>query len=251
MEKFNKLSYISFEKPATETLAGKSSFPLSSSGRSAPLCISSKDYAGIGRIAKLFQTDIKNVTGAEPELCIDRTPDSKKLARQGSNGGIVLIGTLGKSELIDKLVREKKIDISQIKDKWEMFLVQVVKNPLPDVDSALVVVGSNKRGTIFGMFDISEQIGVSPLYWWADVPIKKHSEVFVLPGKHIHEEPRVKYRGIFINDEAPAFDGWCREKFGGVNHKAYEKVLSCSHCPGGGSTGRRRRRRKARRGFRT
>lgn len=204
-----KLSFISFKKP-------KNSFTLSSSGKSASLCISSKDYAGIARIAKLFQTDIKNVTGAEPELSIDKTPPAKEL---------VLIGTLGKNPIIDKLIQEKKIDVSQIKGKREMFLIQVVEKPFPNVEKALVIVGSDKRGTIFGMFDISSQIGVSPLYWWADVPIKKHSEIFVLPGKYIQEEPKVKYRGIFINDEAPAFSGWTFEKFGGFNHKVYEKVF--------------------------
>lgn len=197
-------------------LTGRGSFPLSSSGKSAPLCVSSKDYPGVLRIAKLFQIDIRNVTDVEPILSIDKIPAAKE---------IVLIGTLGKSPLIDKLVQEKKIDVSALKGKWEVFLIQVVEKPLAGVDRALVIVGSDKRGTIFGMFDISAQIGVSPLYWWADVPVKKHSEIFVLPGKYIQEEPKIKYRGIFINDEAPAFSGWTIEKFGGFNHKVYEKVF--------------------------
>ncbi len=201
--------YISFKKD-------KGSFPLSSSGKSAPLCVSSKDYPGVLRIAKLFQTDINSVTGAEPELSIDKIPNNKN---------IVLIGTLGKSPLIDKLVQEKRIDVSPIKGKREVFLIQVVEKPLAGVDRALVIVGSDKRGTIFGMFDISRKIGVSPLYWWADVPVKKHSEIFILPGKYVQEEPKIKYRGIFINDEAPAFSGWTIEKFGGFNHKVYEKVF--------------------------
>ena len=204
-----KVSFISFNK-------GKNSFPLSSSGKSAPLCIGSKDYNGIARITKLFQTDIKNVTAAEPKIYTDTVPKEKE---------VILIGTLGKNPLIDKLVQEKKLDISRIRNKWEMFLIQTVNKPFPNIEKALVIVGSNKRGTIFGMFDISSQIGVSPLYWWADVPFKKHSEIFVLPGKYIQEEPKVKYRGIFINDEAPAFSGWTIEKFGGFNHKVYEKVF--------------------------
>jgi hypothetical protein len=210
------IQYIFFKKPATETLAGRNAFPISSSGKSVPLCVSSKDYAGVARIAEFFQADIKNVTNAESELYIDKTPTAKE---------IVLIGTLGKNPIIDKLMQEKKLDVSQIKGKWEMFLIQVVEKPFPNVEQALVIVGSDKRGTIFGMFDISSQIGVSPWYWWADVPIKKHSEIFVLPGKYIQEEPKIKYRGIFINDEAPAFSGWTFEKFGGFNHKVYEKVF--------------------------
>ena len=216
MGRFSKRTYISFKKPATKAMAGKEPFPLTSSGKSAPLCVASKDYQGVLRIAKLFQADIKNVTNAEPELYENKLPDAKN---------IVLIGTLGKNPFIDKLVQEKKIDVSDIKGKWETFLIQVVEKPFPNVEQALVIAGSNKRGTIFGMFDVSEKIGVSPWYWWADVPIKKHSEIFILPGQYTLGEPAIKYRGIFINDEAPAFSGWAIEKFGGFNHKVYEKVF--------------------------
>ncbi len=221
------MQYISFKKQEAcpPNSAGRGAFLLSSSGKSAPLCVSSKDYAGVLRIAKLFQIDIRNVTNVEPTLSIDKIPTAKELASPIFSGGIVLIGTLGKSPLIDKLVQEKKIDVSGIKGKWEVFLIQVVEKPFPNVERALVIAGSDRRGTIFGMFDISAQIGVSPLYWWADVPVKKHSEIFVLPGKYIQEEPKIKYRGIFINDEAPAFSGWTIEKFGGFNHNVYEHVF--------------------------
>ena len=82
---------------------------------------------------------------------------------------MILIGTVGKSPLIDQLARAGKIDVSGIRGKWESFFLQTVANPLPGVDSALVIAGSDKRGTIFGIYDLSEQIGVSPWYWWADV----------------------------------------------------------------------------------
>lgn len=93
------------------------------------------------------------------------------------------------------------------------------------VENALVIAGSDKRGTIFGMFDLSEKMGVSPWYWWADVPVKVCNNIFVKPGNHTLGEPKVKYRGIFINDEAPALRNWAEEKFGGFNHAFYEKVF--------------------------
>ncbi len=195
---------------------GEGRFPLSSSGKSAPLYVSSEDYPGVIKVAKLFQGDIKKVTDSKPEIFIDEVPKSKE---------IVIIGTLGKSKIIDKLVKDKKLDVKGVEGKWETFLIQVIEKPLPDVDRALVITGSDKRGTIYGMFDLSEKIGVSPWYYWADVPSHKKKNIYILPNRYTLGEPDVKYRGIFINDEAPALTGWVREKFGGFNSKFYEKVF--------------------------
>jgi hypothetical protein len=202
-------SYVSTEK-------SKGVFSLSESDNSAPLCVSSQDYPGVIRVLKHLQADIERVTNVKPDLSIDTIPSAKE---------IVLVGTLGKSPLIDKLVQGKKIDVKDIAGKWETFLITVVEKPLPDVDRALVIAGSDKRGTIYGMFDLSEKIGVSPWYWWADVPAKKKSNIYVKPGRHTQGEPKVKYRGIFINDEAPALSGWAYEKFGGFNAKFYQYVF--------------------------
>jgi len=207
-------SYISTEK-------SEGVFTLSESGKSSPLFISSEDYPGVLLAAKLLQADIKNVTSTEPALSIispDKTPAGKE---------IVLIGTLGKNSLIDKLIKDKKLNVDDIAGKWETFLIQVIENPFPNVDRALVITGSDKRGTIYGMFDLSEKIGVSPWYWWADVPVKKKDNVYVLPVGYTTGEPKVKYRGIFINDEAPALSGWSMEKYGTVqfNHELYKHVF--------------------------
>jgi hypothetical protein len=202
-------SYISTEK-------GKGKFTLSESGKTAPLCVSSQDYPGVIRVLEHLQTDIGHVTNTSPVLSIDTIPAA---------GEVVLVGTLGKSPLIDKLVRDKKLEVADIIGSWDTFLIQVIENPLPKVDRALIITGSNKRGTIYGMYDLSEKIGVSPWYWWADVPIKKKTNIYILPGRHTIGEPAVKYRGIFINDEAPALSGWAYEKFGGFNAKFYEKVF--------------------------
>jgi len=133
----------------------------------------------------------------------------------------IVIGTLGKSKLIDKLVASKQLDVKDLKGKWESFVIATVKDPKPGVRQYLVVAGSDKRGTIYGIYELSRQLGVSPWYWWADVPAKKRTAAYVLSGRYASGEPKVRYRGIFINDEEPAFGSWAREKFGGINGKMY------------------------------
>lgn len=195
----------------------KGSFTLAAAGKLAPLYVSNQDHAGVIRAARDLQADIKRVTQAEPKLTVDKkAPKTKQL---------VLVGTLGKSPVIDKLVKDRKLDVSGIAGKWETFLVQVVEKPMAGVDQALVIVGSDKRGTIYGIYDVSAQIGVTPWYWWADVPVKKQENLYVLPGRHTLGTPAVQYRGIFINDEAPALAGWATEKFGGFNSKFYVHVF--------------------------
>lgn len=194
----------------------KGSFPLAANGKSAPLLVSENDFAGVLRVAKHLQADLKNVTNSAPNLFLNEIEAAET---------VVIIGTLGKSSLIDKLAKDGKINASKLAGKWEKFTTQIIENPLPNVKRALVIAGSDKRGTIYGIYDLSNQIGVSPWYWWADVPVKKQSELYVLPGIHTDGEPKVKYRGIFINDEAPALSGWAFEKFGGFNSKFYEKVF--------------------------
>ncbi len=188
----------------------KGGFPLCASGTSAPLCANTDDYPGILRILRVFQHDIATVTGVEPRIFVDRLPASKE---------IILVGTIGRNPLLDQLVREKKLDPHGIAGQWETFLVETVENPFPGVDRALVIAGSDKRGTMYGMFTISEQIGVSPWYWWADVPVKHHADVYVLPGRHTDGPPSVKYRGIFLNDEYPDLTNWITAKYGQVPTK--------------------------------
>lgn len=204
------------DKTYIATRNSERAFPLSISGNPASLHVSGEDFPGVHRIARLFQDDIGRVTGTKPELFIDQLPPAKE---------IVLIGTLGKSPIIDQLVKENKLDVTGIAGRWETSLIQVVEKPLPGVGRALVLAGSDKRGTLFAMFDLSARIGVSPWYWWADVPVYQQRDLFVLPGRHTQGEPAIRYRGIFINDEAPALTKWALEKFGGLNHRFYENVF--------------------------
>jgi hypothetical protein len=182
----------------------------------APIYIDPADFAGVLRAAEALQADIRRVTGQKPTL----------LRASGQlPAHVVLIGSLGKSEIVNRLVQSNKIDVSAIAGKWESFILQVVEHPLPGVESALVIAGSDKRGTIYGVYDLSEQIGVSPWYWWADVPVRHRDALFVKPGAFIQGPPKVKYRGIFLNDEAPSLTGWVKEKYGYYNHEFYEKVF--------------------------
>jgi len=192
------------------------SFPLVAGGKAAALYVSESDWPGVLRTMRDVQADIKRVTGREPQLLTD-APTSKE--------PVVLVGTLGHSPLIDKLVQTGKLDVSNLAGRWETFVVQAIDNPLPGVARALVVAGSDKRGTIYGLYDLSEQMGVSPWYWWADVPTPTQKSLYVAAGRHTLGTPKVKYRGIFLNDEAPALSGWAKEKFGGINSKMYEHVF--------------------------
>ncbi len=196
-------------------LSIKKYLPLVSAGKSATLHISSKDFPGVHRVAGHLQTDIERVTGTKPELLKDAEP----------KGLVVIIGTLGKSPVIDQLARDKKIRASEVQGKWDTHGIQIVKNPLPNVSQALVIFGSDKRGTIYGMYDLSKNIGVSPWHYWADAPVQKSENLYVKPGFYTDGEPKVKYRGIFLNDEAPALSGWAQETFGGFNSKFYDTVF--------------------------
>jgi len=191
--------------PAYISVTGSNDlFKLSASGKSTTLCISSNDYPGVIRALKDLKSDIGKVTNYEPAIVFDKLPHQKE---------VVIVGTLGKNPIIDKLVKNGKLDIKAISGKWEAFTIQTIENPFTGVDKALVIVGSDKRGTIFGIYDVSEQIGVSPWYFWADVTIEHKNALFVKPGIYT-QHPSVKYRGIFINDEAPALTNWVKEKYG-------------------------------------
>ncbi len=200
--------------------ASPGAFPLAVPGKTARLILDKGEDAGVLRAAGDFQADIERVTGQKPALVTDSVPRGK-----AAGDGLVLIGTLGHSALIDGLVARHKIDASGIAGKWEATLTEVVEHPLPGVARALVIAGSDKRGTIFGMYDLSEQIGVSPWYWWADVPIRHHEALYVDAGRHVQGEPPVRYRGIFLNDEAPALTGWVNARYGGYNHRFYVHVF--------------------------
>jgi hypothetical protein len=199
-----------------ETAPAAGSFRLAREATVATLAVDDDDFAGVVRAAHDLQADLERVTGRKAPM---------SGAGDALSGEVVLIGTIGRSRLIDRLIAERKIDVSAIRGKWESTLIEVVDRPLPGVARGLVIAGSDKRGTIYGIYDLSEEIGVSPWYWWADVPVEHKDTLYVKAGRWVEGEPAVKYRGIFLNDEEPALGGWAREKFGGFNHQFYEKVF--------------------------
>ena len=192
--------------------AGPGSFAIAHDKSVAAVYVDPSDFPGVARAADDLRSDIARVTGMTP---------LRALGAQGT----IIAGTIGKNAIIDRLIRERRIDVSEVAGKWESFLIQVVPHPQPGIDSALVIAGSDKRGTIYGIYDVSEQIGVSPWYFWADVPAVHRDALFVRPGRYVEGEPAVRYRGIFLNDEAPALTGWVKATYGNYNHEFYERVF--------------------------
>jgi hypothetical protein len=190
-----------------QSVAGKNSFPIVQNKQAAAIYVDASDWPGVLRAAKDLQSDIARVTQCMPSI----SSEPGSLA-----GETIIIGTIGKSRIIADLVKAGKINVSDISGKWESFFLQVVSNPLPKVTRALVIAGSDKRGTIYGIYDLSEQMGVSPSYWWADVPAQHKDALYVKAGKHVQGPPSVKYRGIFLNDESPDLSGWVSHTFGTV-----------------------------------
>jgi hypothetical protein len=199
-----------------ETRARENNFVIASHSRATPIYVDAHDDPGVLRAVKDLQSDILKVTNCSAEV-IHSTD------RAGS--AVILVGSLGRSAILDQLIRDGKLNVGSIAGKWESFLIQTVLHPFPGVSSALVIAGSDKRGTIYGIYDLSEQIGVSPWYWWADVPVRHQDTLTVKPGSYAQGPPAVKYRGIFLNDEAPSLTGWVKEKYGNYNHEFYEKVF--------------------------
>ncbi len=194
-------------------------FVLAENGTPCPILCSPDDHQGVILAVQDLQSDFTRVTGSVPELHMNTE------FWDDSYEAMIIAGTIGMSPWIDTLIRQGKLDVSEIRGKWESSLTTVVKDPLPGIGEALVIAGSDKRGTIFGIYELSGQIGVSPWYYWADVTPATKESLYLIPGRYILGEPAVKYRGIFINDEAPALSGWVHENFGGFNHEFYEHVF--------------------------
>lgn len=199
------------EKPLTNN-----DFPVvSADGETSVISYDATDYPGVIRAIHDLQNDIDSVTGKRPLL----------VAENKASEYDIIIGTLGKNRQIDKLVSSKKLDVKDLEGKWESFVITTIPNPNKKTKNSLVIVGSDKRGTIYGIYELSKQLGVSPWYWWADVPAKKRASAYIKSGRYASGEPKVKYRGIFINDEYPCLTLWANEKFGGLNSIMYAHMF--------------------------
>ncbi|PIG86978.1 hypothetical protein AARAC_004718 [Aspergillus arachidicola] len=173
----------------------------------ALILVDKEDFEGIHIAAEALAEDFTRVTGkgASPIL-FDRSQDFDTEVA-------IVVGSITRSPTIQKLIQDGKLDVTAIDGQWECYITTVLHDAIQGVKKALVIAGSDKRGAIYGLYTLSGQIGVSPWYWWADVPPKQSSEIYALNVITKHGPPSVKYRGIFINDEAPSLTGWVHEKY--------------------------------------
>ena len=182
-------------------------------GKTATIVVDKNDWQSVLKAAHDLSDDVRKVTG----FCAPLNDKGEMINDKPS----IIVGTIGKSRLIDRLVKQKKINVRQVKGQWESYLIDVA-------DGNLVIAGSDKRGTIYGIYDLSQRIGVSPWYWWADVPVKHQDEVWYDGGRFVQPSPSVKYRGIFINDEDWGLKPWAAKNFekelGDIGPKTYDRV---------------------------
>ena len=175
------------------------------------------DGKTVKRVAELFAGDIRRVTGKS-------VPVSDK-SSQGKTS--IILGTLEGNALIKELVKCGKLDVSTIEGGWEQFVIRQVKNPREGTDEALVIAGTDRRAVAYGAFTISELMGVSPFYWWTDVPVKKQAEVYV-KADYASQAPSIQYRGIFLNDEDWGLKPWASNTYepevNDIGPKTYAQV---------------------------
>jgi hypothetical protein len=190
-------------------------FTLIENGEPVNILIDNNDNIGITLAATNLQNDFNKVSGKKPEIL--QYPSGKRL---------IIAGSL-KSKVINDLVKKKKLDVSQLRGKNEKYILTTISNPYDNDGEALVIAGSDRRGTIYGIYELSEQIGVSPWYDWADVPVLKKNNLSITRGCYTAGEPAVKYRGIFLNDEAPCLTSWVKNTYGTNygDHRFYARVF--------------------------
>ena len=194
---------------------------VTSQQRSFSILCADEEHKGVLTAVHNLQEDFYNVADIRPAL----VTDTKREGNTDGQNVRILIGSFDESPFIKHLVKSKKLDARELKGKNEKFIITTVKDPIEGFPGeVLLIAGSDKRGTIYGIYELSRQIGVSPWYWWADVPAERHEELYIKKGVYTDGEPAVKYRGIFINDEWPCMGSWTTERYGGFNSKMYVHV---------------------------
>ena len=186
----------------------------------AAILVEENAYEGVRLIGDTIAEDMSLITGNTPDIITSPADAPERL---------ILAGTEGLSPALESLETSGKLSLSGIKGKREVFQLEIINDPFPDhpqIRELFVIAGSDKRGTIYGMFRLSELCGVSPLVYFGDAyPLKREDLEIKQDVPFISKEPSVRYRGFFINDEWPAFGNWCTERFGGINALAYRKIF--------------------------
>ena len=200
---------------ATLPVASRERLALVSAGKPLPIVVSSSDNPAVLHAAKNLQKDFERVTGILPFMGDDTQAETA-----------IIIGTLD-SPLIKEMVSKGKIDAGQLVGLTEKYMITTVTDPADGINEALVITGSDRRGVVYGIYEISEQIGVSPWYDWADVPVARQQNLSIARGTYTAGEPAVRYRGIFLNDEAPCLTGWVKNTYGTDygDHNFYARVF--------------------------
>lgn len=200
---------------ATLPVVSSERFTLVKDGKPVSIVVSLTEDKAILRAADNLVLDFERVTGNKPS--VSDVPQS---------ACPIIIGSLD-SPLVNQMVQRGKFDPSQLKGCREKYIIETIERPLDGVDEALVIVGSDRRGAVYGIYEISEQIGVSPWYDWADAPIARQDDLSIARGSYTAGEPAVRYRGIFLNDEAPCLTGWVKHTYGTEygDHRFYERVF--------------------------
>ncbi len=184
----------------------KNSFPIVSPSANAVVCFDGQDETVVRKSISLFVEDVRLVTGQELKTSEGKPGDTS--ARYA-----IIVGTIGKSQWIQALTDKKKINTTAIAGGWEQYMIEQVDNPAPGIKKAIVIAGSDRRGTAYGLLSVSKAIGVSPWYWWADAPVKQQKQLAVKVNKITSKEPSVKFRGVFINDEDWGILRWSKLHF--------------------------------------
>ena len=201
--------------------------------KTAVFYLEPESLPGVKKIAEKVVQDFEKVCGAKPEIvetvCEEET--------------VIFAATVGHSPLLEEMERQGRLDLTDVRDKWEVFSIQCVEKPMAGVERALVIAGSDKRGTIYGLFQLSELIGVTPFVYFGDAAPEKYDRIQFIDGEEQSQtessvktrmvtelpmtsrEPSVKFRGFFINDEWPCFGNWTFRHFGGFNADMYDHVF--------------------------
>ena len=179
----------------------------------AGIIVDSMDHEVVKKAAFFLASDLQSVTNK---------PSQVQFQQVTSPEVVIVIGSLDRSVLLKKIIRQYRIPTDDIRGKWEAYKILTVQKANR---TQLLVIGSDRRGAAYGAMEISRRMGVSPWKWWADVPVRQQTQVVIARDSILTDAPKVKYRGIFINDEAPALSNWSKEKFGGFNAAFYTQVF--------------------------
>ncbi|MDF4202327.1 glycosyl hydrolase 115 family protein [Maribacter sp. SA7] len=183
------------------------------------ILIDKADAKVVGIATALLADDIEKISGKKPVVSF----------KKNNQNNTIIAGTIGNSKWIDAMIANGKISVAEIKNGWERFQIQIVENPMAGIDKALVVVGSDRRGTAYGVLELSRKIGVSPWEWWADVTPAKKDAISITLNKIVSKSPSVKYRGVFLNDEDWGLQRWAALNYepetGDIGPKTYAKVF--------------------------